>query len=333
MSSADTTAAAVPELSEALVIPSPGEVELRELPTPTPEAGQALIKVAYSGVSFGTELWAASGKFDGFGPMPFVTGYQAVGRVVAANGDGGEISVGDVVACFAVGSHRRYVATDFSLMHRLNDDTPRDQASLFVQPSVGANALNKARVSAGDTVLVIGQGLVGQTTALQARLKGALVIGTDVSPERLAISKEHCVDLSIDASVAPPSEQLQSQFPEGVDIVIESTGFVHLVDDAMKCVRAGGLFVFEGFYPDGLSFDYSVPHGKQIRAAFPSFIGDHPVREGVLRLMENGHLDLSKLISDIVPSSEAAHFYKRLFTSDRDRINGVVLDWTAANEW
>ena len=328
MSVGSATATEVPEQSDALVIPSPYDVELRSLPTPRPEAGQALVEVAYSGISFGTELWAASGKFDGFGPMPFVTGYQAVGRVVAMHGDGGEISVGDVVACFVMGSHRRFVATDLNFMHRLGDDAPQDQASLFVQPSVGANALNKAQVSAGDTVLVIGQGLVGQTTALLARLKGAFVIGADVSPERLAVSKEHCVDLSIDASVAPPSEQLRSQFPEGVDIVIESTGFVQLVDDGMKCLRDGSLFVFEGFYPDGLSFEYSVPHGKQIRAVFPCFIGEPPVREGVLRLIENGLLDLSALISDIVPSSEAAQFYRRLFTSDRDKINGVVIDWS-----
>jgi 2-desacetyl-2-hydroxyethyl bacteriochlorophyllide A dehydrogenase len=321
----------IPQNSDALVIPSPNIVEMRSLPTPVPEPGQALVEVSYSGVSFGTELWGAAGKVSHFGPMPFATGYQCVGRVVSMNGERAGISEGDVVACFAIGSHRRFVAVDFDLVHRLSDSVPQEQAAMFVQPSVAANALNMAKVGAGDTVLVLGQGLVGQATAILARLKGAFVIGTDISPSRLEVSKQHCVDLSIDVSIAPASEQLKSDFPDGVDVVFESTGFVQLLDDAMKCVRKGGTVVFEGYYPDGVAFDYQMPHVKQITAVFPCFIGAPPVREGILRLIDNGRLDLSNLISDIVPSAEAASFYERLFTSDRDRINGVVIDWTDTN--
>lgn len=317
----------IPVQSEALVIPSPGNVELRSVPTPAPKVGQAIVEVSYSGVSFGTELWAATGKYDGFGPMPFTSGYQAVGQVMAINGEAENLAVGDIVACFALGSHSRYVAADLSLVHRLNGSAPQKQTSLFVQPSVGANALNKAGVGAGDSVLVVGQGLVGQTTAMLARLRGAFVIGTDISPERLVISEEHCVDLSLDVSLAPAWEQLESLFPEGVDVVVESTGFEGLLDDAMKCVRKGGVFVFEGYYPGGLKFEYSVPHSKQINAVFPSFIGGPSVRRAVLRLIEEGHLDLNSLISDIVPASEAADLYGRFFTPDRNQFNGVVIDW------
>ena len=125
------------------------------------------------------------------------------------------------------------------------------------------------------------------------------------------------------------------RFPGGVDVVLESTGFQGLLEDAMKCVRAGGLnkggkFVFEGWYPDTVSYTFSIPHGKQLQCFYPAFIGERPNREGVLRLIQSGKLEMAPLISDVVPWREAAAVYTRLFTPERNRFNGIVFDWTTA---
>ncbi|WP_129670081.1 zinc-dependent alcohol dehydrogenase [Phytoactinopolyspora endophytica] len=317
----------LPHDSPALVVSAAGRVALESRPVPRPGAGQLLVQTEYSGVSVGTEMWAATGRVE-WTPMPFVPGYQAVGRVVALGDESPEVglTVGDLVACFAMGAHQRYVVASTSLTHRIEFNERLPTAALFVQPAVGANALNMADVQAGDSVMVIGQGLIGQTTAQVARLRGAYVVGTEVSPERIEFSRAHCVDRVIDTSTALASEQVAEQFPDGVDVVIESTG-VTPVDDAMRCVRRGGTVVFEGYYPDGVTFDFAIPHEKEVKAVFPSFIGGRNCREGILRLLTNGVLDLHPLISHLVCWRDAADIYNQLFTSERNRFNGVIFDW------
>jgi 2-desacetyl-2-hydroxyethyl bacteriochlorophyllide A dehydrogenase len=320
----------LPEKAPALVVSAHGQATLNDEPTPSPAAGQLLVETLFSGVSIGTEHLAATGKHHGWGEPPFVPGYQAVGTVVAF-GEGvsqdGPLRLGGLVACFAKSSHRRFVVADVDMAHPVVDSPRLRLASLFVQPAVGANALNLAAVQAGDCVVVLGQGMVGQTTAQQARLRGAYVVGTDVSPDRIALARAHCVHRAIDATLGSVAEQLTSDFPDGCDIVIESTGLTDLIDDGMKCLRRGGTFVFEGFYPDGLHFDFMTPHVKQVRAVFPCFIGGRRLRESVLELILSGELDLEPLVTATVPWTEACDVYQQLFTEERATLNGVVIDW------
>jgi threonine dehydrogenase-like Zn-dependent dehydrogenase len=112
--------------------------------------------------------------------------------------------------------------------------------------------------------------------------------------------------------------------------VIESTGFQALIDDAMKCLCNRGRFVFEGHYPGTITHTFKFPHEKQVRAFYPCFIGDPPVRQAVLRLMASSRLDIEPLISHLVPWREAAAVYNKLFTPERNRFNGIVFDWSLA---
>lgn len=321
-----------PDEAPALVVVAPGDCRLERRPVPKLGIGEVLIEVHFSGVSIGTELWGAAGKVDIWGLPPFVPGYQAVGQVAATSEDDGAdgLAVGDYVASFLIGSHQRYALASSEYTHVLGSTDHMHRAALWVPLAVGSNALNMADVRGGDSVLITGQGLIGQATAMLARLRGAYVIGTDISPERLALSAAHCVDWSIDASELAPSTQITERFPEGVDVVIESTGFRALVDDAMRCARPGGRFVFEGYYPEGLAFDFLQPHEKQLTAFFPCFIGEPPAREGVLRLIEEDVVDLEPLISHLAPWHQSAEVYAQLFTEQRDQINGIVFDWRDA---
>jgi 2-desacetyl-2-hydroxyethyl bacteriochlorophyllide A dehydrogenase len=264
--------------------------------------------------------------------MPYVPGYQAVGQVIALGDStsGAHVAVGELVACFTMGAHQRYVVADLALTHRVDRTDRSHTAALFVQPAVGANALNLAQVKSGDSVLIVGQGLIGQATAKLARLRGAYVIGTDLSPERLQISQTHCVDRIVDASIAPPSEQIADEFPAGVDIVIESTGFDDLVVEAIKCARKHGTMVFEGQYTGGITIPPSAAHAKYLTAVFPNFLGSPASRASVLRMLTDGTLDLLPLITHLTTWDSAVELYSRLFTAERDHINGIVFDWRTA---
>jgi 2-desacetyl-2-hydroxyethyl bacteriochlorophyllide A dehydrogenase len=315
---------------DALVIEEWGRVALRRMPVPEAAAGTVVVKVHYSGVSVGTETLQGTNRFPGM-VLPFIAGYQAAGEIAAVGESVPGHRVGDPVAIFCRGSHAAYAMTTAELVHRLDSLEEARLASLFVQPSVGANALDMAEVKAGDAVLVIGQGLIGQATAQLAKLRGAFVATSDLSPRRLAVSRDACSDWTIDANLGPMAQQTKERFPGGFDVVIESTGFAGVLEDAISCVTYNGRFVFVGYHPGMLPFPFETAHRREIHALFPVFIGKPPVRQGVLRLLRSGAFRLEPLISHRIGYREAEPLYQSLFTPARAEVNGIVIDWREAH--
>lgn len=315
---------------KALAVTKLGErAELVTMARPAADDNSVVIRTAYSGVSIGTEMWIAEGKRSDYGPPPFVNGYQATGTIVEAGRNAaGLFEVGEQVAVFCSGAHAEYVKAGIHHTHKLSGESSLRPCALFVQPSVAANAWNMAGVNTGNTVYVVGQGLVGQCAAMLARLRGAYVIVSDIAAGRLERSRAHCADWVVDSSAETALEAIKRRFSGGVDIVAESTGFAALLDDAMSACRSKGMFVFLGWYPDNASFHFQTPHGKQLSAVFPCFIGDKPVREGVIRLIEQGKLDMPALISHDIGWQESEKLYNRLFTKERNAYNGITIKWT-----
>jgi len=313
---------------KALVVPELNRAEIQDRPVPKPGEGDVLFRVHYSGVSVGTEMWLATGKIDYYQKPPFVAGYQACGEVVEVGAKVTGFVPGDFVAAFVFdGSHAEYAKSPAGFVHKINDRSIARQASMFVQPSVAANALNQANVNTGESVLIIGQGLIGQATAMLARLRGAFVAASDIAPARLDFAKRYCADWVIDSTKGPVAEQIKPRFPNGFDVVIESTGVQELIDSATACCSNKGRFVFEGHYPGNMTYRFLTPHSKQVRAFFPSFIGDPPVRDGVIRLMESRKLDMEPLITHPTPGAQAPEIYRRLLSKERNDFNGIVFDW------
>ncbi|MHA6482903.1 zinc-dependent alcohol dehydrogenase [Paenibacillus sp. strain BS8-2] len=314
---------------KALAITEIGKkAELLDMPRPQVDDNSIIIKTAYSGVSIGTEMWIAEGQRSDYGDPPFVNGYQASGRIVEVGANGrDQYKVGELVTVFCSGAHSEYVKAGLRNVHKLSSEQSLKACSMFVQPSVAANAWNMAGVNMGDIVYIAGQGLIGQCAAMIARLRGAYVVASDISPDRIERSQAYCADWTIDASKENALAAFKERFPDGAAITAESTGFQALLDDTMMATQNKGTFVFLGWYPNRASFYFNTPHNKQLNAIFPCFIGQPPVREGVIRLMESGKLDMLSLISHDVHWSESDELYNRLFTKQRNDFNGIVIRW------
>lgn len=328
-------ATAYPAECDSLIITDFREVELGRRVVRAPAQGELVIRTETSGVSVGTEMAGATGKSVIWGKPPFTPGYQAIGRIVAFGPDTeneSELRLGDLVACFSTyGTHSAYITATLARTHRVDETALSRYAGLFVQPAVGSNAINKAELRAGERVLVVGQGMIGQTTAMLARMRGAFVVACDVSPQRIEVSREHCADLVIDTSSASPWDQLADLYPDGFDVVIESTGVSALVDSALECLATGGRFVFEGYYPGNLAFTYDLAHRKQATAVFPFFIGEPDHRSSVLRHISSGRLDLRPLISHDISWKDSAEVYRQLLGPRRDEIGGILIDWESSS--
>ena len=313
----------------ALLVTEAGRVTAAERPVPVVEDNGVLVRILWSGVSVGTEMLQGTGRLPK--PIPFIPGYQAAGTVVSVDPGVSDLAPGDPVAFFCRhGSHAAFAATTRELIHRLGDAGAARLCSLFVQPSVGANALNIVGVGAGDSVLVVGQGLIGQATAQLARLRGAFVAVSDVVPDRLTLARAHCADWVLDAREGPLAAQTAARFPKGFDVVIETTGSAAVLDDALKCTVYGGRFAFVAYHPGEMPLPFDAAHRRELRTFFPFFIGRPAVRDGVVRLIETGVLPLAPLVSHEISWRQAAEAYQDLFGSGRSAVNGMIIDWRGA---
>lgn len=171
--------------------------ELRPVDLPPVAIGQALVRTEWSGISRGTERLVFEGRVpleeavamrapmqDGDFPFPVKYGYSAVGRVE----DGPPDLKGHYV--FALHPHQeRFVAPTEALVP-IPESVPPRRAILASNMETALNALWDSGASAGDTVVIVGAGVVGLLVAfLAGHLPGAEIAIVDVNPERRSIAE------------------------------------------------------------------------------------------------------------------------------------------------
>ncbi|CAH1573267.1 NADP-dependent oxidoreductase [Vibrio rotiferianus] len=226
---------------EQIVITEFGDAEVlatQTASTPTPQAGEVLVKVAYSGVNpidVKTRAglgWAAAQNKDN---LPWVPGYDISGKVVSCGEGASRFTEGDEVAGFIGfpvrgGGYSQYVCVPESeLSHVPNTVTLEAAAVLPLTGQTAAQALSKANVTEGDRVLILaGAGGVGHL-AVQIAVATKAEVFTTCSGRNLdylATLGAHAVNYQF----APVSERV-----EDVDVLIDLVGGDAALD-ALKCL-------------------------------------------------------------------------------------------------
>ncbi len=116
-------------------------------------------------------------------------GYSGAGILVEKHATVKDLEPGDRMAYGGEGTgHAETIVTGRNLVARVPDNVPFDHACFATLGSIALNAVRIAGISLGDRVAIIGLGLVGQLVAQIARLQGAVVIATDLKPERVELA-------------------------------------------------------------------------------------------------------------------------------------------------
>ena len=332
--------------SQALICNEEQEFSLEEIEIPSLAPADLLIRCTYSGVSVGTEFAVFRRKLD-YGPFPVCTGYQAVGIVEAVGTDVTRLEVGDKVyyrrnfipmqvdgrpVTICSGVHSSYaVLPQEAEIERLPAGIDDATGSLFVMPSVGYNAVDMAGVQMGDVAVFHAVGMIGLGALAAARLRGAVTIAIDLNPRRLDMAKELGASFIIDARGLTADEvkvRVEEIKPGGADVVFEGSGIPHCLDLAFPLARLRGKFVFLGHYgKEPVSFNYLVPHAKQLTAFFPCNDGLKPCREAVLRNLASGAIAWHKTITHRVTGTEAPDLYARIYRDEIPDLFGAVINW------
>jgi len=220
-------------------------VETEEIGNPA--GGQLLLKARYSALSPGTERDLIEGHIL---PLPQHVGYSMIAKVVAAGEDVRDFREGDIVA--VTGQHEEYFLVDEHTATPVPDGVDEEQAALFVLAHTALYALRRTNLQLGESIAVLGQGMVGQLTALLARVAGACpVIVSDIDDKRLALSRQLGAHIAVNVRDNPGELERVVQQLGGASVGIEAAGSVQTMNQAFGLAgERGRVMILSTVHPD-----------------------------------------------------------------------------------
>ncbi len=360
-----------------------GKTTVEEIPVPTPHSGQALVRVAASLVSAGTErmlvefagkslvgkarsrpdlvrqvlekmrregvlvtLGAAFNRLDQ--PMPL--GYSSAGTIFALGEAMDGFKVGQRVACAGGGYavHAEYNILPRNLLTPLPDSVDFESAAFTTLGAIAMHGFRLAAPQIGESVVVIGMGLLGLLTGQIAAAAGCHVLGIEVDPQRVALAGS----LGLQAVLRDQAVESGQAFTanRGFDkiIICADTPSNDPVELAAELARDRGSVVATGavgltfprkiYYEKELSFINSRSYGPgRYDPSYEENGKDYPLGyvrwtegrnfEAVVDLMASQKLRVKSLITHRFPIEHAAEAYEIITGRKKEAFLGVLLTY------
>lgn len=249
------------------------QIEVGEIPTPTPKNDEVLAKISYAGYC-GTDMDLLDGTMvhirNGFTKYPLVPGHEWSGTVVAVGKDVRRFAVGDRITadvslgcgccdychhgrynlCYdreVIGSYRNrqgafaeYIAVPERHTYKIPKGVSLEEAALAEPAATAAYAVRRSNIQMGDRVLVIGDGPIGQLAAQLAWIEGAVqVIVAGSWDEKLSIAKKCGATATINYHKSDvTAEAIALTDGKGPDVIIESSGNQTALAQAVAATKA-----------------------------------------------------------------------------------------------
>ena len=313
----------------ALVLERQHELKLRDIDLPM-DVGPGMVKIRIHTVGVcGSDVhYYTHGKIGPFVVnAPMVLGHEAAGTVVEVGAGVTNLKVGDRV-CMEPGvpdSNSRasrlgmynvdpavsfwatppihgvltpHVVHPANYTFKLPDNVSFAEGALVEPFAVGMQAATKARITPGDTAVVIGAGPIGTMVALAALAGGcARVIIADLAQPKLDIAARYqgVIPVNVkDRNLKDEVDRLTENW--GADVVFECSGSPRAWQGIAELPRPGGTIVVVGLPVDPVAFDIATLSVKEITIA-SVFRYAHQY-DRAIALMASGRVDLKPLISE-----------------------------------
>lgn len=329
-----------------VVFPSPGEVLVTRQEVAPPGATEILCRASRSLLSTGTESFCLAGEFDAgtfweeWVTFPFAPGYSMASTVVEVGADVTRFRVGDRVA--SATPHAELFAVDAQRAVQIPDDITDEQACWMSLACTTQLGVRRAQLELGETVGVVGLGLLGQLVVQYLRLSGAArILCIDTASERLALARQNGATHVVRASAADARDHVVALTNGAMlDVVFDITGRDEVVAAASTLVRPLGRVVLLGDSPTP-----SLQHlGPRIVADSISILGVHAssapeiathrdrwslraMTELFFEFVRTKRMTVDALISHRFDPSEAPAVYAQLQVNRAAHL-GVIFDWT-----
>jgi predicted dehydrogenase/threonine dehydrogenase-like Zn-dependent dehydrogenase len=363
-----------------------GALAIGEVPVPVLGANDVLVRNHYSFVSVGTEKMKVSQarmslaqkakerpdqvrlvldtlRKQGLIPTlrkvqerlkaPTTLGYSCAGTVVAVGSQANEFRVGDRVACIGEGvaTHAEYNAVPRNLAAHVPASVALEAASASAVGAIALQSIRQAKLELGESVAIIGLGLLGQFLVQLCRANGCRVIGVDLDPGKCALALQG----GAEAACGPDMDEalnhaLRVSSGSGVDAVLltVSTRDLGPIELAAALVRDRGRVICVG--NTAIELDWRTWFGKEIDFLFSRAMGagtnepdyftrgrDYPIgyvrwtanrnMQAFLDLIAQGKLAVPGLITHRFPFSEAVSVFDKIASGELGHAVGIVFEY------
>lgn len=307
------------------------------------------VKTAVSTISQGTERANITGDTNvrieeevAEAVFPRYSGYSSSGIVVEKGKNVKDFEIGDRVA-MSWSSHRGYnVLSSQNVVKIESDNVSLAEASIFHIATFPLAAIRKTRLEIGESLMVMGLGILGLLGVQLAKLAGAApVIAVDPIKEKREKALALGADYAFDPFEADFVEKVKAVTGGGVNTAIEVTGQGAGLNETLDCMAKFGRVALLGCTRNK---DFTVDYYRKVHGPGITLIGAHtlarPEREShsgwfstkddmktVAKLSELGRLNLKAIIDETHSPYECEKVYERLI-NDKNFPTVVQFDWS-----
>lgn len=324
------------------------QVETRRESIAAPKPDEVLVEASASLISTGTEgivlgrRFEAGTHWDNWVKYPFYPGYCLAGRVVEVGDEVEKWKAGDRIAVRASHSQFNVVSGVAGRSAPIPDGVSDEDATWFGMAFIVQNGIRTAQHELGDSVVIVGAGILGQLVTQYVELMGAReIIVIDMAQPRLEMALSHGATHVLQMGAAEAREKvMELTGGRGADVVYDVTGYAPVFAAALGLVRDFGKLLLLGDTgtpsEQRLTIDV-VTRGVRIFGAHDGHFSDvstprdfwahDTMTQLFFTYLQRGQMKVADLITHRYAPQDAPAAYQMLQT-DRSAALGVIFDWT-----
>ncbi len=345
------------KMSAMIVRNNPRRLDLESVDIPTLEGNEVLVQVKSNGLC-GSDVHGfmdenSKGRVDGL-----IMGHEASG-IVAQVGDAVEGCpvgtrvvinpqfrcnscyacahgwynvcekakiIGSALRGFVQGAMADYVKVPASHLHILPENLSFDEGSMVEPVANAIHVVNRAGISLGDNVAVMGAGTIGLCMIKMAKLAGAgKVIAIDIEDYHLDLAKLFGADEVVNSRNCDPVETVRDMCGGiGTDVTLEAAGLGKTYSQAALMTRKRGTFAFFGAAKPTVEMDlYPLLHRELNMVGCTGFDRECDI---AIDMMANGDIDVKPLISHRFNMADSTKAIETFLDPKQNVIKAVLVN-------
>jgi L-iditol 2-dehydrogenase len=319
------------------------KAEVVNLEKPVAGKGQVLVRIKACAIcTYEQRAFNGVKKF----PMPYLGGHEVAGEIAEVGEGvlpkwsvGKKVAVRTMTSCGqcdfchmgedtmctetgkagrqvkemeGIGGLAEYFLATPGMLYPLKEDLPYEIGALTEPLACVIHSIDQADIDLGDTVVVIGAGIMGLLHLQLARLQGARVLVVEVDETR----RKKAMDMGACETLDPMAKDMVEFVKEftdgkGAEVVICTPAISKLAEDSVAMVsRLGHVVIYGSFHPDTpLSLSPNNIHYSQIRLTGAVNPGSKDFLRAT-RMINTGIIDLNHYVDAIFPLDEIQKAYE-----------------------
>ena len=334
------------------VMTAPGQITFQEVPVPYLREDQILVRIQMIGIC-GSDIHVYHGEHP-FTSYPVTQGHEVSGEIVALGASVSGFEVGQkvtiepqvycgkchpcthgkynlceelkVMGFQTTGTASTYFAVDASKVTPIPQDMSFEEGAMIEPLAVAVHAVRRYGDVAGQKVVVLGAGPIGNLVAQVAKGMGAeTVMVTDVSDYRLDLAKKCGADVAVNTRENDfGAAMVEHLGPDKADVIYDCAGNNITMNQAIRCARKGSAIILVAVFAGMATVDLAVLNDHELDLN-TTMMYRHEDYVTAIEMVNAGKIQLQPLMSKVFPIGQFKQAYEYI-DSNRETTMKVLIN-------